>query len=99
AFDSEGGQGEGHWTQTGDDRWVVKAQGVLRDGTATSATQTITRVNKDAMKFSSTDRVVGGQFAPDIDEIILVRKPPGPGGGANRATPAPTPASVIAPRP
>jgi hypothetical protein len=89
SFDSEGGHGEAYWTRVGDDQWIVKAQGSLRDGSATSATQTITRVNKDAMKFTSTDRVIGGQFAPDIDEMILVRKPPAPGGAANPAAPAP----------
>ena len=47
------------------------------------------RVNKDALKFSSTDRVVGGEFAPDIDEIVLVRKPPAPATGTNPAAPAP----------
>ena len=89
SFDSEGGHGEGHWTRVGDDQWIVKAQGSLRDGSATSATQTITRVNKDAMKFTSTDRVIGGQFAPDIDEMVLVRKPPAPGGAPNAAPRAP----------
>ena len=89
SFDSEGGIGEGYWTRAGDDQWIVKAQGSLRDGSATSATQTITRVNKDAMKFTSTDRVIGGQFAPDIDEMVLVRKPPAPGGATNPAPRAP----------
>jgi uncharacterized protein (TIGR02246 family) len=87
-FDSEGGQGEGYWTRTGDELWIVKAQGVLRDGSATSATQTMHRVNKDAIKFSSTDRVIGGEFAPDIDEIVLVRKPPAPATGPGPAAPA-----------
>jgi uncharacterized protein (TIGR02246 family) len=95
-FDSEGGQGEGYWTRSGDDQWVVKSSGVLRDGTATSATQTVTRVNKDALKFTSTDRVVGGEFAPDIDEIVMVRKPPAPTTGAPSAAPA-APVGVPAP--
>ncbi len=38
-FDSDGGHGEGLWTRTGEKEWVVKAQGVLRDGRPTSATQ------------------------------------------------------------
>ena len=38
-FDSNGGHGEGLWTRTGEKEWVVKAQGVLRDGRPTSATQ------------------------------------------------------------
>jgi uncharacterized protein (TIGR02246 family) len=106
SFDSEGGLGEGYWTRVGDDQWIVKAQGSLRDGSATSATQTITRVNKDAMKFTSTDRVIGGEFAPDIDEIVMVRRPPAPGGAATAAPRAPAPAAglpapggIPAPRP
>jgi uncharacterized protein (TIGR02246 family) len=96
-FDSEGGQGEGYWTRTGDNHWVIKSQGVLRDATATSATQTVTRENKDALKFSSTDRVVGGDFAPDIDEIVMVRKPPAPTSGPNPGAPVPGAAAPIRP--
>jgi uncharacterized protein (TIGR02246 family) len=94
SFDSEGGQGEGYWTRTSDDQWVIKAQGVLRDGTATSATQTVNRVNKDALKFTSTDRVVGGEFVPDIDEIVMVRKPPAPAGAAIPSTSSTAPGAA-----
>jgi len=79
-FDSEGGHGEGLWTRTGEKEWVVKAQGVLRDGRPTSATQIHTIVNKDSAKASSIDRIIGGQIAPDIADVVLVRKPPQPGG-------------------
>ncbi|MFO0957290.1 MAG: SgcJ/EcaC family oxidoreductase [Isosphaeraceae bacterium] len=78
-FDSEGGQGQAYWTPAGDDQWIIKAQGSLRDGSATSATQVITLVNKDAVKHSSLDRIIGGEVAADISEILMVRKPAGPG--------------------
>jgi uncharacterized protein (TIGR02246 family) len=77
-FDSEGGHGEGLWTRAAEDQWVVKAQGVLRDGRPTSATQIHTVVNKDAVKTRSIDRILGGQVAPDVPEILMVRKPPQP---------------------
>ena len=77
-FDSEGGHGEGLWNRTAADQWVVKAQGVMRDGRPTSATQIHTVVNKDAVKTSSIERIVGGQLAADIPEILMVRKPPQP---------------------
>jgi uncharacterized protein (TIGR02246 family) len=93
-FDSEGGHGEGLWTRTGPDRWVVKAQGVLRDGRPTSATQVHTIVNKDAVKTSSVDRILGGQAAPDIPEILMVRKPPAPAAADPNAKPAAPPAAV-----
>jgi uncharacterized protein (TIGR02246 family) len=79
-FDSEGGHGEGLWTRTDEKEWVVKAQGVLRDGRPTSATQIHVVLNKDSAKTSSIDRIVGGEIAPDIADVVMVRKPPQPGG-------------------
>jgi uncharacterized protein (TIGR02246 family) len=77
-FSSEGGLGEAVWTRSSDNQWVIKATGVLRDGSPTSATQIIDVVGKDAVKTKSLDRVIGGQIAPDIDEVLMVRKPPEP---------------------
>ena len=81
-FDSEGGHGEGLWTRTNENEWVVKAQGVLRDGRPTSATQIHTILNKDSVKTNSVDRIIGGQIAPDIIDVVMVRKPPQPGVAA-----------------
>lgn len=89
-FDSNGGNGEAFWTRSGESQWVLKAQGVTRDGRASSATQIITLLNKDAVKHSSIDRIIGGEIAPDIEEIVMVRKPPQP------ATVTPTPAPAAA---
>jgi hypothetical protein len=47
-FDSNGGHGEGLWTRTSEKEWVVKAQGVLRDGRPTSATQIHVVLNNDS---------------------------------------------------
>jgi hypothetical protein len=77
-FDSEGGHGEGLWTRTTDNQWVVKASGVLHDGRTTSATHVHTVLNKDAVKTNSTDRIIGGEVAPDILDVVMVRKPPRP---------------------
>jgi uncharacterized protein (TIGR02246 family) len=81
-FDSEGGHGEGLWTRTAENQWVVKAQGVLRDGRPNSATQVHTILNKDSVKSSSIDRIIGGQVAPDIVDLVMVRKPPQPAAPA-----------------
>jgi uncharacterized protein (TIGR02246 family) len=92
-FNADGGRGEGSWTRAGDNQWVVKAQGSTGDGRPTSATQVITLVNKDAVKTSSIDRVVGGEIAGDVEDVIMVRKPPAPGskpGQAKTATDAPS---------
>jgi uncharacterized protein (TIGR02246 family) len=88
-FDSEGGHGEGLWTRTGEKEWVVKAQGVLRDGRPTSATQIYVILNKDSVKVSSIDRIIGGQIAPDIAGVVMVRKPPQPGGAPTPPATAP----------
>jgi uncharacterized protein (TIGR02246 family) len=87
-FDSHGGHGEGLWTRTGDNEWVVKAQGVLLDGRPTSATQIHTILSKDAVKTDSIDRIIGGQVAPDIADIVMVRKAPQPSAAAPKPAPA-----------
>jgi hypothetical protein len=76
-FDSEGGYGEGYWSNQGD-RWFVKSQGVRRDGRHASVTQVYTRVNKDVIRWHSIDRTVAGKTAPDVEEVVLVRRPPRP---------------------
>jgi uncharacterized protein (TIGR02246 family) len=88
-FDSNGGHGEGLWTRAGEKEWVVKAHGVLRDGRPTSATQIHVMLNKDLVKTSSIDRIIGGQIAPDIADVVMVRKPPQPDGAPVRPATAP----------
>ncbi|WP_020466435.1 YybH family protein [Singulisphaera acidiphila] len=75
-FSSEGGHGEGLWTRTGENQWIVKAQGTRHDGQPNSATQIHTILNKDVVSTSSIDRIIGGQIAPDITDVVMVRKPP-----------------------
>ncbi len=72
----------------GEKEWVVKAQGVLRDGRPTSATQIHTMINKDSVKTSSIDRIIGGQVAPDIIDVVMVRKAPAPAAAAPAVEPA-----------
>jgi uncharacterized protein (TIGR02246 family) len=93
-FNADGGRGEGTWTRATDNQWVVKAHGSTGDGRPTSATQIISLVNKDAIRTSSTDRIVGGELARDIEDVIMVRKPLPPGG-----TPAPSRSSTPAASP
>jgi uncharacterized protein (TIGR02246 family) len=88
-FDSHGGLGEGLWTRTGEKEWIVKAQGVLRDGRPTSATQIHVILNNDSAKTSSIDRIIGGQIAPDIEDVVMVRKPPQPGSAPAQPATAP----------
>ena len=76
-FDSRGGYGDGYWTRSGEE-WIVKSVGVRTDGLTTSATQTLTRVSKDRLLWSSRDRTLGGETRDDIHEFMMVRKPPEP---------------------
>jgi hypothetical protein len=76
-FDSRGGYGEGHWSRSGD-QWIVKSSGVRPDGLTTSATQTLRRVSKDRLLWSSTSRTLGGETRDDLHEFMMVRKPPQP---------------------
>jgi uncharacterized protein (TIGR02246 family) len=84
AFDSDGDFGQGRWTRSGN-AWIIKARGVTSDGLTTSSTQVIEPINKDSLKLRSTDRVVGTELLPDIEEVVMVRKPPPP----NSDRPAP----------
>jgi uncharacterized protein (TIGR02246 family) len=76
-FDSNGGYGEGLWMRQGN-QWVIKATGVRPDGRVATATQVLTYVNKDSLRWKSIDRTLGGDISQDIDEIAMVRKPPQP---------------------
>ena len=97
-FDSEGGFGEGRWGRDGD-RWVVKHTAVRPEGTTASATNVMTRVRPDMVRWVSTDRVVGGESVPDDDAYVLVRVPPRPRLGLkSQATTSPSPNAERSPR-
>lgn len=74
-FDSEGGFGEGYWSNDGN-RWVVKVEGVRQDGKSASATTILTRLSKDRIEWRSVDRTLGGAAVAEEDEFVVVRKPP-----------------------
>jgi uncharacterized protein (TIGR02246 family) len=83
-FDSTGDFGQGQWTRSGD-AWIIKASGVTGDGLTTSSTQIIERINKDSLKLRANERIVGAELLPDVEETVMVRKPPSP----NSDRPAP----------
>ena len=45
--------------------------------------------NKDSVKTSSIDRIIGGEIAPDIADVVMVRKPPQPSGTPSQPATAP----------
>jgi uncharacterized protein (TIGR02246 family) len=93
-FDSEGGHGEGAWTRASANQWVVKSSGVLHDGRPSSATHIHTVLNKDSVKTNSIDRIIGGQIAPDILDVVMVRRPPQPGAATGKPASTPAPGAV-----
>jgi uncharacterized protein (TIGR02246 family) len=72
-FDSDGGTGEGYWTRDGS-QWTVQSTHVLPDGQKGKATRVITRVDDDTFTLRLTNREVGGDSLPDVDEVKVVRK-------------------------
>ena len=93
-FDSAGGFGEGRWSRAGD-RWTIKHSGIQADGTASSATNIMTKQGPDAGRWVSTDRVVGGGSLPDSEGDVLVRVPPAPRvESQGRTTPAKSPGTT-----
>jgi uncharacterized protein (TIGR02246 family) len=76
-FDSQGGYGDGLWMRRGN-QWVIKATGVRPDGRTATATQVLTFLNNDTLRWKSIDRTLGSEIRDDIDEIVMVRKPPQP---------------------
>jgi len=73
-YDSAGGFGEETWSQSGN-RYTIRAKYTLPDGGRASAIHVMTYVNDDKATWKSVNREIDGAFQPDIDEVVLVRKP------------------------
>jgi uncharacterized protein (TIGR02246 family) len=73
-FDSDGGFGEGVWTQN-DDRWEVKLRQVLADGRTASSTNIYTQVDDNTFTWQAANREIDGESLPDVEPVTVVRKP------------------------
>lgn len=71
-FDSDGGFGEGKWTQKGNS-WEVKTTYTLPKGGFASADNTYTKIDSDHYSWSSRGREVNGEFLPDIKTVTIKR--------------------------
>jgi uncharacterized protein (TIGR02246 family) len=74
-FDSEGGFGEGAWVRQGD-KWILTLAGVTNDGKPGSKTMIMSRLGKDQFSWEAHDCMVSGALQPNLDPVIIVRKPP-----------------------
>jgi uncharacterized protein (TIGR02246 family) len=72
-FDSDGGFGEGIWSEKGNS-WIVKFSQVLPDGRKASATNIYTLVDANTFTWKSIGRKVGEDFLPNVEEVKIVRK-------------------------
>jgi uncharacterized protein (TIGR02246 family) len=71
-FAAEGGFGHDIWTKDGS-KWVIDATGVLRDGSDSTAVNTITPVDANSFFWQSTDRTLDRVRLPGIPAIKAVR--------------------------
>jgi uncharacterized protein (TIGR02246 family) len=73
-FDSDGGFAEGTWKRQGD-KWLIQQTGATANGSTTSATNIIKKVDDDSFTWQSVNRQVDGDVLPNLDEVLVVRKP------------------------
>jgi len=71
-FISDGGHTIGAWRPS-PGGWTIEAAGMLPDGVATYAVNTLTKLDDNGYSWRSERRSVGGQSRPDTDEVILKR--------------------------
>jgi uncharacterized protein (TIGR02246 family) len=72
SFSADGGHAIGVWTPR-DGGWEVEIRGVTGDGTATTATNHLRRLDDNAYAWQSINRTAGGRPLPDTDEIVIKR--------------------------
>jgi uncharacterized protein (TIGR02246 family) len=73
-FTSDGGHAIGVWTPR-EGGWAAEIRGVTGDGTLTTATNLLTKLDENAYVWQSVNRAAGGQPLPDTDEVVLKRRP------------------------
>lgn len=71
-FDSDGGIGEGVWTNKAN-KWYIQAKDTSADGQKLTSQNVLTVIDKDRFSWQSVDRQVDGHLLPNIDEIVVVR--------------------------
>jgi hypothetical protein len=72
-FESDGGFGQSEWTRDGD-RWTIKYNGVLEDGSDVSSTHILTHVDADTLTLESIGRTLDGHKRPDVAKITIKRR-------------------------
>ncbi|MCI0332143.1 MAG: SgcJ/EcaC family oxidoreductase [Planctomycetes bacterium] len=73
-FDSDGTFAEGQWTRNGD-TWSIKQVGTLPDGKKSTAVNIITKIDDNSCTWQSINRATDGEVQPNVEEVLIVRKP------------------------
>jgi uncharacterized protein (TIGR02246 family) len=73
-FDSQGGFGEGLWTQEGN-KWLVNMKATGPDGSQSTSQHVITKVDDNKYTWESINRARDGEVLPNLDKIEVVRTP------------------------
>lgn len=74
-FDSDGGFGEGKWTQLSDS-WHIHSSATLPDGRAGSAIVTLTPHDGNRFTIRGTERLIGGVKDDDFELTVVRQAPP-----------------------
>jgi uncharacterized protein (TIGR02246 family) len=72
-FSADGGHAVGVWSPV-DGGWQADVRGVTGDGTLTTATNVLRKLDEDAYVWQSVNRTLGGQSVADTDEIVIKRQ-------------------------
>lgn len=72
-FDSEGGFGEGIWSES-DNQWTVDNRSTQADGSTAKSTNVYTLLDGNAFTWKSVARQVDGELQPDIEEVPVHRQ-------------------------
>ncbi len=71
-FDSDGGFGEEHWSQTGD-RYAIRSKYVLPDGGSGAALNAMSFIDADTFAWKAMHREIDGELLPDGEPLVFHR--------------------------
>jgi uncharacterized protein (TIGR02246 family) len=71
-FDNNGSNGEWAWTREGS-KWLIDAEGVLPDGSETTAMNLLIPLGKDSFTWQSLERTAAGSDLPNTPPVKVTR--------------------------
>jgi uncharacterized protein (TIGR02246 family) len=71
-FDAQGGFGKDVWIRDGK-KWVIEANGVLRDGSESTSVNIATPLDANSFTWQSVKRTLDGVKLPDVPPVKMIR--------------------------